>query len=159
MCTAVLIPTTTTTTTTQIENTNTARATNPTPTTEVEAAVLVETLLSQWASGDSKKVELLKYIIGASITDKAWAFKQPDGTYSNAIVVVYGSGDNGKSAYIKLLEKAVIAAGAKDKFYSLSMPALWHLIDVSSTLLVRRLSLARFLIRLLSDTAPVLRDC
>lgn len=90
-----------------------------TPTTEVEAAVLVETLLSQWASGDSKKVELLKYIIGASITDKAWAFKQPDGTYSNAIVVVYGSGDNGKSAYIKLLEKAVIAAGAKDKFYHL----------------------------------------
>ena len=57
--------------TTQIEDTNDDMLTGQSSVTELNAGSLVETMLNQWASGDAKKVDLLKYIIGASITDKA----------------------------------------------------------------------------------------
>lgn len=110
----------------------------PKPTSQVEAATLVEQLLSQWASGQPKKVELLKYIIGASTTDKVWKFKQAasevegeagDG-YSNAIVVLYGDGNNGKSAYLGLLRNAVETVGLKDRCHCVINSLLTHGDDV-----------------------------
>ena len=55
---------------------------------------IVNKMLFQFACGDEDKLELLKYILGASVTDKPLPY----------VIAIYGIGDNGKTAFMRMIQ-------------------------------------------------------